>query len=324
MKQMKGIILALIIGVNCGYSSQGETKNLILPEEESTWKLSIGAMRRKSSLKLIKSQHGNASEGIFVNGSVEYTIPNTLWRYNVENALAQAAILTEVTYATISENKLDDEYGNGIALKIRNELLNETTFAIDFEIGINLIYFDIDQTNMSTMTNYAYDITANPWTNVGGAGTTIPEDKDYHTGIDQPAVIAIGLPQNGWTSISHYDLEWTVVGLDLGLAFRTVSDSALNLFVSAGPTVSIVFHDSEKETILDYGTSTSLIDSRTGDGIDLVGGMYIEAGLTIDLNEEWSTGLSLRYDQAFNKVKNEVIEIDLSGGSVILYVGYNF
>ncbi len=322
MKHVTQAIIALTIAISGALRAEQTVEKIVETTQKQGWRLSVGAVRRKSSLELTKLQLGNSSAGVFANGSVEEITPGVLWQYNVDNALAQAAILSEVVYSTISEGKLDDEYGNGINFKLRREFFNKETYAIDFEFGLNFTHFDIDQSNQAMLTNYGYDISPNPWPDT--ASTGIPDDVDHHSDGNPPAVINLGVPTNGWSAISHYDIEYAVVGLDLGVSFRTISDSNLNLFVSAGPTLSIVAHDMEKETIFDYGTSTSVVDSRSGDGIDLIVGLYLEAGLDFTITEKWSMSIAVRYDEAFNKIENEVAEIDLSGGSVILSVGYNF
>lgn len=321
MKQITQAIIALTLVISSSLYAE-EVQEIVKPEQESKWRLSVGIARRKSALELTKSQLGNSSNGVYANGSVEEVTPGVLWQYNVDNALAQAAILTEVVYSTLVDDKIDDEYGNGINLKLRREGYSQETFAVDFEVGLNFTYFDVDQSNQAALTNYAYDITANPWPDT--ASTGIPNDVDHHTDANAPAVINLGVPTNGWKANSHYDMEWYVLGLDLGVSLRTISDSNLNMFISAGPTINVVSHDMEKETFINYGSSSSSVDSRSGDGIDLVMGLYLEAGLDFTITEKWNMALSVRYDEAFNKVENEVAEIDLSGGSVILSVGYNF
>jgi hypothetical protein len=294
--------------------------------KSSPWRMSMGVMRRQASLSLKRFSLGNANNHQFINGSI-VDKGSGIWVYNVSHPYSQVSDsgsgdLDTIIMSTVSgqEYSTNDDVETGLNFKFRREIFTHDLFAVDIELGLNALSYDDDMTHSLSMKNYSYDIASNPWPTEPG-NPSVPEDRPWVPGTAPGQGIL--LPNLPWSSQSLNDLQWSMIGLDLGLSLRTNFDLPFNFYLSAGPTVGVVFYDMSRDIVVNYGGTSYIEAGDSDDGIDFVFGLYTEVGVEFELTEKWGLSMSFRYDEA-DRLNTDIAEVDFNGKSASVMATYTF
>ncbi len=105
--------------------------------------------------------------------------------------------------------------------------------------------------------------------------------------------------------------------LDLGLSLNYIFQNGLQVFVSAGPSISLADMESSSYAIVSNGSSLASARGRDND-IDFVFGMYASVGASYWITEQVGLSLEVRYDEGFKDADTKFVSqnLDAIGGMV--------
>lgn len=323
---MKKIIFTAIILTSAFLFAQD---NQVVKQQESTWKLSVGANYRSFGEVNIKQRPVNG--GQFFNGSVTdigggnylYTVTDPTTQVFVDATLNDTVTFSTAT-ATAGEFDIDGGLA-GITLKGSKILKKNNGFTWSLDLSLTTAYSQSSNTTTPTISDTGFDLGAQDW-----------NDSFDNSGFQHPGPYPPSAPIDGKTegvaaeytpfypanSISsmvvNYDLNLGVYTIGMGLngAYKI---GAVNLFIAGGPTLSVVDYD------IDYSAqSGSFSEQISCESTTLRGGLYGEFGLEVSLGEKWGVGISSRYDWIPVELNTDLADFELSGLSGNIFISYNF
>lgn len=117
---------------------------------------------------------------------------------------------------------------------------------------------------------------------------------------------------------AEMDLYVLSFGVQAGHAFGPIA-----LILEAGPTLNLVnFETSVQQTIAWDGGGIDR--SESDDSLDVLLGVYAAGGITWRFMENFDLAVEARWDEVFGEAETDQAEMDLSGASFSLTLGYYF
>ena len=202
-------------------------------------------------------------------------------------------------------------------------------------IGFRYDLAQMGKMRLALVGNFQYynvDFEANASGASGAAGAFTHEQYQHGLKLDGTLLPGVGIvgvrPGTTFSVTNQFDMDLYV--LDLGLEARTTMDR-FNVTLALGPSLTIANTETSQSQQASWtaqapalagGTyaSAAASDSNT----DFLLGAYAALGVTYDITQSWSIGLEYRYDYVSDNAGTSQAELDLSGSSGIIRLGYKF
>lgn len=259
--------------------------------DKADWKLSLGYVYRSFGDIDFKSFDFNQPPGGFVDGSFDDTnnngVPDTIsWPGTTNPALGA----TPKLHKDVHFGGRDEEADTTGGFELRAMAQDENAL-----LGWDLSLVGIDQ----SMHTGIRGITARQ-----GAKPVFP--------VPPPEGVLIVTPNHD-VGFVDYDIDLTLLTYGIGL---TKDFECKNWYVrgGAGPTLSLVNHDTTRSEGIDYQTANGrvVVNQQRDDELDYKFGAYVRVGAGLLVRENVSVEVGARYDY-IDEVDGDLVDLDLSG-----------
>ncbi|OGV79555.1 MAG: hypothetical protein A3K19_02685 [Lentisphaerae bacterium RIFOXYB12_FULL_65_16] len=257
---------------------------------------------------------------------------NTVGPYGVQNATTApglsfpdpSPVILDYVRSSGSSEEVDNSDKFAPIIGFRYDLTPECKLGLGV-VG-NLQYYRLD-IGAGTMSGTA----------VAPGGFSVEQYQhwpiDASPGTLTPGAPLVGPAMPGTTFSARNQLDMDLYVLDIGLDVRATVDR-VNFTLAAGPTLTIADAESSQKQQASWeeqGGSPgvglpagSYTDKSSDSDTDFLLGAYAALGVTLDVTTSWSVGVEYRYDYVSEDAGTRQAELDLSGSSGILRVGYRF